>query len=184
MSSELIDLKWYAIHTFSGHENKVKSAIEVEVRRLGIHDKIPEMLVPQETVYEVRNGKRRTKTRNFLSGYVVIRMSLDNYTRDLITNTPSVMGFVGTKAGPTPLRDQEVERILGRVEERKNIETIENSYTSGDPVKVIDGPFSGFSGIVKEVNNEKQKVKVEVGVFGRKTPIELDFGQIEMEIPQ
>ncbi len=173
--------KWYALRTFSGHEQRVKQALEVEIKRLEISEKITDILIPQETVFEVRGGKRRTRTRNFLPGYIMIRLILDNWTRDVVTNIPSVIGFVGTKTEPVPLQKAEVDRILGRVEERKDIETIENSFSEGDPVKVIDGPFTGFSGVVKEVNNQKQKLKVEVGILGRKTPVELDFSQIEME---
>lgn len=179
--SQNSDLKWYALRTFSGHEQRVKTALEVEIKRLNLHEKITDILIPQETVFEVRGGKRRTRVKNFLPGYIMIRTVLDNKMRDIITNVPSVIGFVGTKTEPVALQKAEVDRILGRVEERKHIETIENSFSIGDPVKVIDGPFTGFSGVVKEVNNQKQKMKVEVGILGRKTPVELDFSQIEME---
>ena len=182
MSEPTEEIRWYALRTFSGHEQKVKAAIEAEVRRLNVENKICEILIPQETVFEVRNGKRRTRVKNFLPGYIIIKMLIDNRTRDLVSETPSVIGFVGLKSGePTPLQPAEVDRILGRVEERKNVETIETTFQIDDPVKVIDGPFSGFSGVVKEVNIEKQKIKVEVGILGRKTPVELDFGQVEME---
>lgn len=182
MAEPTAEIRWYALRTFSGHEQKVKSAIESEVRRLSLEDKIHEILIPQETVFEVRNGKRRTRVKNFLPGYIIIRMLIDNRTRDVISETPSVLGFVGSKNGePAPLQQAEVDRILGRVEERKNVETIETTFQINDPVKVIDGPFSGFSGVVKEVNFEKQKIKVEVGILGRKTPVELDFIQVEME---
>lgn len=175
------DFKWYALRTFSGHEQRVKLAMEAEIKRLGLQDRITDILIPQETVFEVRGGKRRTRVRNFLPGYIMIRAILDNRLRDVITSTPSVISFVGTKTEPVALQKDEVDRILGRVEERKNIETIDTSFSIGDPVKVVDGPFSGFSGVVKEVNNEKQKLKVEVGILGRKTPVELDFSQIEVE---
>lgn len=178
-----VEPKWYALRTFSGHEQRVKIALEAEIKRLELQDQITDILIPQETVFEVRGGKRRTRIKNFLPGYIMIRVALDNRTRDTITGVPSVIGFVGTKTEPVPLQRAEVDRILGRVEERKNIETIETSFSIGDPVKVIDGPFTGFSGVVKEVNNEKQKMKVEVGILGRKTPVELDFSQIEMESP-
>jgi transcriptional antiterminator NusG len=176
--------KWYALRTFSGHEQKVKLALEAEVKRLSLQEHLPEVLVPQESVYEIRNGKKHKRLRNFLPGYIIIKAVLDNRIKDVISNTPSVIGFVGsgTKPEPDSLRDEEVDRILGRVEERKNIATVETSFAIGDPVKVIGGPFSGFSGTVKEVNNEKQKLKVEVGILGRKTPVELDFSQIEIEV--
>lgn len=177
------ELKWYALRTFSGHEQRVKLAIEAEVKRLQLQDQIQEILIPQETVYEVRNGKKRTRTRNFLPGYIIVKVALDNRTRDILTNIPSVMNFVGTKSDAVPLQEDEVNRILGRVEERKTIETVAVSFAEGDPIKVIDGPFKDFSGFVREVNNEKQKLKVEVGILGRKTPVELDFNQVEIERP-
>jgi transcriptional antiterminator NusG len=175
------ELKWYALRTFSGHEDRVRKALLSEINRLQIQDRFAEVLVPQESVYEIRNGKKYKRTRNFLPGYIIIKAVLDNRVKDVISNTPSMLGFLGTKAEPDPLRDDEVDRILGRVEERKNIAVVETHFAEGDPVKVIDGPFTGFSGTVKEVNNEKQKLKVEVGILGRKTPVELDFSQIEIE---
>lgn len=175
------DLKWYALRTFSGHEERVRKALVAEIERLNIKDRFSDVLVPQESVFEIRNGKKYKRTRNFLPGYIIIKAVLDNRVKDVISNTPSLLGFVGTKAEPDHLRDDEVDRILGRVEERKNITVVETHFAEGDPVKVIDGPFTGFSGTVKEVNHEKQKLKVEVGILGRKTPVELDFSQIEME---
>ncbi len=174
--------QWYALRTLTGQEEKIKLLLETEIRRLGLEDRIDEVLVPQETVFEVRGGKKRTKVKNFLPGYILIHAKLDNYVRDLINNMAGVQ-FVGTKSEPIPLKPHEVERILGRMEERRDIATIEASFEVGDPVRIIDGPFTGFSGVVKEVNNEKQKVKVEVGILGRKTPVELDFTQIEIERP-
>lgn len=173
--------KWYALRTYTGHEQKVKLSIEAEVKRLKLQDKIGEIIIPQETVFEVRGGKRRTKVKNFLPGYIVINMIMDKKNHEIISNIPSVVSFVGTKKEPTPLQKHEVDRIIGRVEERKSIETIETAFQIGDPVKVIDGPFNTFNGTIKEVNYEKQKVKVEVGILGRKTPVELDFRQIELE---
>ncbi len=176
------DLKWYFVRTFSGHEQKVKMALDSEIKRVGLQDRITEVLVPQETVIEMRNGKKRKRLRNLYPGYVLIRAVLDNKVRDIVTSTPSLIAFVGTKTEPTPLREDEIDRILARIEERKNIAVVETNFTEGDPVKVNEGPFAGFSGIIKEVNHEKQKVKVEVGILGRKTPVELDFGQIEMDV--
>jgi transcription termination/antitermination protein NusG len=175
------ELKWYALRTFSGHEEKVRKALLSEINRLQVQDRFTDILVPQESVYEIRNGKKYKRVRNFLPGYIIIKAALDNRVKDIISNTPSLLGFLGTKPDPDPLREDEVDRILGRVEERKNITVVETQFAAGDPVKVIDGPFSGFSGTVKEVNHEKQKLKVEVGILGRKTPVELDFSQIEIE---
>ncbi len=173
--------KWYALRTFTGHEAKVKLGIETEVKRLKLQDKIVEIIIPQENVYEVRGGKRRQRTKNFLPGYILLKAILDKKIKDIITHLPSVVSFVGARGEPTQLQKEEVDRIFGRVEERKDITTVETAFAIGDPVRVIDGPFTTFSGTVKEVNNEKQKLKVEVGILGRKTPVELDFSQVEPE---
>lgn len=175
-----IEPKWYALRTFSSHEGRVKQAIELELKRLGLENRVLDIVIPQETVFEVRNGKRRTKVRNFLPGYILIHVMLDKRLKEVILSLQSVLSFAGTPE-PQAIQPDEVDRILGRVEERKDITTVETSFREGDPVKVIDGPFANFSGSVKEVNVEKQKLKVEVGILGRKTPIELDFNQVELE---
>ncbi len=181
IQSDTGDYKWYALRTYTGHEQKAKTGIEQELKRLHLEDKIRSIIIPQETVFEVRNGKRRTRIKNFLPGYLLVEVILDKKLKEIIVTSPSIVSFVGTKNEATALQLDEVNRILGRVEERKNVATIEISFTIGDPVKVIEGPFEGFSGTVKEVNNEKQKLKVEVGILGRKTPVELDFSGVEME---
>lgn len=175
--------RWYVLRTFTGHEQKVKTAIEAEVNRLGLEERVLEVIIPQETVFEVRSGKRRTKTKNFLPSYILVHAVLDKKVKEVISDLPSVISFVGARGQAAPLQKHEVDRILGRVEERKDVETIETTFSVGDPIKVIEGPFSGFGGTVKEVNNEKQKMKVEVGILGRKTPVELDFSQVEIERP-
>lgn len=177
---ERLEHKWYALRTYTGHEQRVKLTLESEIKRLGLQNRITDIIIPQETVFEVRQGKRKTKIKNFLPGYIIVRVSLDKKLKDYINALPSVVSFVGTKNVPVPLTESEIQRIIGRVEERKNIETIGTEFQIGDPVKVIDGPFSGFNGTVKEVNYEKQKLKVEVGILGRKTPVELDFRQVEI----
>jgi len=159
----------------------VKTSIELEMQRLSMESRVRSIVIPMETVYEVRNGKRRTKVKNFLPGYILVELSLDKRLKEIILSLPSIVSFVGTKTEPQALQKDEVDRILGRVEERKDITTVETSFREGDPVKVIDGPFANFNGTVKEVNVEKQKIKVEVGILGRKTPIELDFSQVELE---
>jgi transcription termination/antitermination protein NusG len=181
LSEKPIEYKWYALRTFTGHEQKVKLTIESEIKRLKLQDKIKEIIIPQETVFEVRGGKRKTRIKNFLPGYILLKTILDKKVKDIVSNLPSVVSFVGTKTEPAPLQQHEIEKIIGRVEERKSIETIETSFEIGDPVKVIDGPFTNFNGTVKEINHEKQKLKVEVGILGRKTPVELDFRQVEIE---
>jgi len=179
-SSELQG-KWYAIRTFTSHEEKVKTNIDMEVKRLNLQDVVFEVVVPKETVFEIRNGKRKTREKNFLPGYILVRCLMDNKLKEIITNLPSIVSFVGRRNDPTPLQPIEIERIFGRVEERKDIATVETKFQVGDPVKVIDGPFNTFSGTVKEINEEKQKLKVEVQILGRKTPVELEFSQVEME---
>lgn len=181
LPTHAVEPRWYALRTFTGHEAKVKASIELEMARLGFENRVVSIIIPTETVFEVRNGKRRTRVKNFLPGYILIEVSLDNRLRDFIVSLPSIVGFAGTTSGPQPLQKDEVDRILGRVEERKDITTAETSFREGDPVKVIEGPFANFNGTVKEVNVEKQKLKVEVGILGRKTPIELDFHQVEIE---
>lgn len=176
-----IQKRWYAIRTYSGHEARVKQLLESEVGRLGLQEYVPTVLIPLEKVFEVRDGKKRTRQKNFLPGYVLVEAVLNKKVKDLIQNTPSVINFVGTKTEPVPLQPDEIGKILDRIEERKHVETIVDSFREGDPVKVIDGPFNNFSGFVREVNASKQKLKVEVSIFGRKTPVELDFSQVEIE---
>lgn len=176
-----IEKRWYAIRTFSGHETRVKQLLENEIDRIGLNEYVTSIVIPMEKVFEVREGKKRTRMKNFLPGYVMIEAALTKKVKDVIQNTPSVMNFVGTKTEPAPLQPHEVRKILDRMEERRHVETIAESFAVGDPVKVIDGPFNNFSGIVREVNNSKQKLKVEVSIFGRKTPVLLDFTQVEME---
>ncbi len=176
-----IQRRWYALRTYSGHEARVKQLLESELELEGLQELVPTVLIPQEKVFEVRDGKKRTRQKNFLPGYVLVEAVLTKKVKDVIQNVPSVISFVGTKTEPVPLRPDEIGKILDRVEERKHIETIVESFREGDPVKVIDGPFNNFSGFVREVNHSKQKLKVEVSIFGRKTPVELDFSQVEIE---
>ncbi len=173
--------KWYVIHTLSGHENKVKNYIENEVVRLGLGDRITNVLVPTEEVTEMKDGKKKFKNKIFFPGYILVEMVLDNEATHLISNTPGVTHFVGSKNKPQPLRPEEIKRILGRVDAAKNRDLIEVPFKVGDPIKVIDGPFTDFTGVVKEVNEEKNKLKVMVSIFGRSTPVELDFLQVELE---
>lgn len=179
---EIVEPKWYAIRTFTGHENRVKLSIEAETKRYNLEKKVLEVIIPNETVFEVRNGKRKTRVKNFLPGYIIIKAILDKKVKDVISQIPSIVSFVGRRNEPVPLQLNEIERIIGRVEERKDITTVETTFAPGDPVRVIEGPFNTFNGTVKEVNFEKQKLKVEVGILGRKTPVELDFSQVELEI--
>jgi transcription termination/antitermination protein NusG len=177
--------RWYAIRSYSGHEHKVKSYIENEIKQadplLMMSERILDVIVPSEKVYEMRDGKKRSKTRNFFPGYVLIHCVMDKDSKHLILNTPSVISFVGPKNTPVPLREDEIDKILGRMAERKDQEVPELQFRVGDPVRVIDGPFNTFSGFVQEVSQEKSKLKVMISIFGRKTPIELDFSQVEFD---
>ncbi len=174
--------KWYVVRTYSGHENKVKLAIDNESIQLNLQDRITRVLVPEEKVFEVKDGKKKSKTKNFFPGYILVEAVLDEKTKHLILNTPSVLSFVGTKDKPQPLQPDEVKRLIGRIQEKNESgEQIEVPFHIGEPVKVISGPFNSFTGFVQEVNEEKLKLKVMVSIFGRKTPVELDFGQVEIE---
>jgi len=176
-----VDKKWYVVRTYSGHENKVKAYLENEVAQAGLTDKITSVIVPSEKVFEVKDGKKKSKTRTFFPGYILVEAVLDKGTQHLILNTPSVISFVGPKNAPAPLQPSEVRRLIGKIEERKDVEVIEVPFRAGDAVKVVDGPFNNFSGFVQEVNEEKMKLKVMVSIFGRKTPVELVFSQVELE---
>ncbi|MBN2413048.1 transcription termination/antitermination factor NusG [candidate division KSB1 bacterium] len=174
------DLKWYAIHVLSGHENKVKAYLENEIKHNNLEERIEKILVPSEEITEMKDGKKRVRTKIMFPGYMLLRMAFDKTTRHLVLNTPGVTNFVGKKNEPVALRPDEAERIIGKVEgggkDRSKI-----PFHIGDPIKVIDGPFTDFTGFVEEVNEEKNKVKVMVSIFGRSTPVELDFLQIELE---
>ena len=174
--------KWYVLRTFSGHEKKVKQYLESEVERLGLKDKLGEIMIPTETVFEMRQGKKRTREKTFFPGYVLINALLDKELQHVISNVPSVVGFLTTGDQPTPLRPDEVNRILGKIDEARELgEQPEIPFTEGDAVKVVDGPFNNFTGFVEEVYPDKMKVKVMVSIFGRKTPLELDYLQVEHE---
>ena len=177
----MVDKKWYVVRTYSGHENKVKAALENEVLQANLAEKISSVIVPSEKVFEVKDGKKKSKTRTFFPGYILVEAVMDKATQHVILNTPSVISFVGPKNTPAPLQPQEVRRLIGKIEERKDVEVLEVPFRVGDAVKVIDGPFNNFSGFVQEVNEEKMKLKVMVSIFGRKTPVELDFSQVEIE---
>jgi transcription termination/antitermination protein NusG len=175
------DKKWYVVRTYSGHENKVKAYIENEAAQANLGDRLGSVIVPSEKVFEVKDGKKKSKTRTFFPGYILVEAILDKATTHLILNTPSVISFVGPKNAPAALQAPEVRRLIGKIEERKDVEVMEVPFKPGDAVKVTDGPFNNFNGFVQEVNEEKMKLKVMVSIFGRKTPVELDFSQVEAE---
>ena len=174
--------KWYVLRTFSGHEKKVKQYLEREIERLGLQEKLTDIMIPTETVFEMRGGKKRTREKTFFPGYILINAMMDNELQHVVTGLPSVVGFLGDGDQPTPLRPDEVDRILGRVDEARELgEQPEIPFKQGDAVKVVDGPFNNFTGFVDEVYPDKMKVKVMVSIFGRKTPLELDYLQVEHE---
>lgn len=174
--------KWYVLRTFSGHEKKVKQYLEREIERLGLEDKLSDIMIPTETVFEMRGGKKRTREKTFFPGYIMINAILDNEIQHIISGVPSVVGFLTTGDEPTPLRPDEINRIMGKMDEAREAgEQPEMPFKAGDPIKVVDGPFNNFTGFVEEVYPDKMKVKVLVSIFGRKTPLELDYLQVEHE---
>jgi len=170
------DEKWYVVHTYSGYENKVKANLEHRIESMKMKDKIFEVVVPVEDVLEHKGGKKQLTQKKLLPGYILVRMVLDDDSWYVVRNTPGVTGFVGAQAKPTPLPDDEVERILERQEAEKPKVTAE--FSVGDGVKVVEGPFAEFSGTVSEVSLDQSKLKVLVSIFGRDTPVELTFDQV------
>ena len=182
MSVELVH-DWYVVRCFSSHENKVRDFLEREIEEQGLEDKVKEVLVPTETIVEIRGGKKKTREKNFFPGYILLNTHYDEEVNNLVQSAPSCLGFlkVGkTQTVPHPLKKHEVQRIIGRVreggEENANIEI---PFSEGDLVKVISGPFKDFDGTVQEVNTDKLKLRVIVSIFGRRTPVEVDVNQVE-----
>ncbi|MBC7617212.1 MAG: transcription termination/antitermination factor NusG [Pedobacter sp.] len=176
-------LKWYVVRAVSGKEKKVKQYLEAEVNRLGISHLLPQVLIPMEKFYQMKDGKKIAKERNFYPGYVLVEAALDGELEHVIKGINSVIGFLGDKTGnAVPMRAAEVNRILGKVDEMaEQGESINIPYYVGENVKVMDGPFNGFTGVIEEVNEEKKKLKVMVKIFGRRTPLELNYMQVEKE---
>lgn len=174
--------KWYVVRAISGKEKKVKEYIENEINRLNLTDYVSQVLIPTEKVYQVRKGKKISKDRNYFPGYILVEAALVGEIAHIIKNIPGVLGFLGSKGEPIPMRPAEVNRILGKVDElAEKGEEISDPFIVGENVRVIDGPFNSFSGVIEEVNEEKKKLKVMVKIFGRKTPLELSFMQVEKE---
>ena len=175
------EMAWYVLRAISGKEGKVKEYIDAEIKngRLGGH--VAQVLIPTEKVKQIRGNKQVVKERLYLPGYVLVEARLVGETVHELRNTPNVLGFLGGMDNPTPLRESEVNRILGTAEETVLQEEVNIPYCVDETVKVTDGPFSGFSGVIEEVNTEKHKLKVMVKIFGRKTPLELGFMQVEKE---
>ena len=173
------DLKWYVVHTYSGHENKVKTYIEKTVQTLGMQELFGRILIPTEEVVEMKGGEKRTTTKKYYPSYVLIEMVITTDTLHLVNNTPGVTSFVGVGRKPEPLKQEEVDYILGQLESAKERPAAKVPFKVGESVLVVDGPFSEFSGVVDEINAERGKVKVMVSIFGRPTPVELDFLQVK-----
>jgi transcriptional antiterminator NusG len=173
-----VALQWYIVHVYSGFENKVKASLEERIASSSHPEKFGEVLVPTEEIVELVKGKRRTSARKFYPGYLLVRMELDDETWHIVNDTAKVTGFLGGRDKPTPLTDEEADRILNRMEAGKLKPQPKYFFESGDEVRVIDGPFTNFNGTVEEVNQEKGKIKVLVSIFGRSTPVELEFVQV------
>ena len=174
--------KWYVLRAISGKEAKVKEYIETDVKLRGLTDKVTQVLIPTEKVVQVRNGKRIVKEKPYLSGYVLVEAELVGDIAYLLRNTPNVLGFLGGMDEPTPIRQAEINRILGTVDElRETPDENVLEFVLGEVVKVNTGPFSGFNGVIEEINTEKKRLKVMVKIFGRSTPVDLGYMQVDKE---
>lgn len=171
--------QWYVIHTYSGYERKVKLSLEEQFEHSDSRDKLGEIIIPTEEVVEVRKGKKKISSRKFFPGYILINCEMTQEIWYLIKNTPKVTGFLGGGGSPVPLSDGEIKSILDQIKGESARPKPKFSYEKGESVRVIDGPFVNFNGVVEDVNPDKGKVKVMVSIFGRATPVELEFPQIE-----
>ncbi|MBR0551103.1 transcription termination/antitermination protein NusG [Stakelama marina] len=173
--------RWYIIHAYSGFENKVRDAIMAEAERMGLEALVEEVEVPTETVTEVRRGKKVQSERKFFPGYVLAKLNMNDDVYHLVKNTPKVTGFLGSSGKPQPISEAEAARILNTKEEAAAApkQQVKIDYEIGDSIKVLEGPFASFNGVVEELDFDKSKVKVSVSIFGRATPVELDFDQVE-----
>ena len=182
MMTEVKDKKWYVVRAISGQENKIKTYIEEEIKRLKIDSFVDDIIVPTQKVIQIRNGKKVSKEKVYFPGYIMIKANLSGELPHIIRSVTNVIGFLGeTKGGvPVPMREAEVNRMLGKVDELAlTTEHISIPFVVGENVKVIDGPFNGFTGSIEKVNEEKRKLEVMVKIFGRKTPLELSYMQVE-----
>ena len=173
-------MRWYVIHAFSGYEKKVVGSLRERIELSGLQDRFGEILVPTEEVVEMKGGQKRKSERKFFPGYVLVQMDLDDDTWHLVKDTPRVMGFIGGKADqPAPITEKEANLILKRVEQSGEAPRPKTLFEPGEMVRVIDGPFNDFNGVVEEVNYEKSRLRVAVTIFGRSTPVDLEFNQVE-----
>lgn len=173
------NMKWYIIHTYSGFERKVRESLESRIHAFGLEARIGRVLIPTEAVTEVRGGKKYTSERMFYPGYVLVEMDMDDHVWHVVKSTPRVTGFVGTGQQPTPLSDDEVKQIVYRVAEGKEKPKLKVKFEKNESVRISEGPFATFTGVVDEVNEDRETLKVMVTIFGRSTPVELEFGQVE-----
>ncbi len=174
-----MDKAWYVIHTYSGFENKVKISIEQRLKHLGLEDHVSKILIPTEDIFELRKGQKQLSTRKFFPGYVMIEMEMSEDVWYAIKNTPKVTGFLGSGNKPTPMSQEEVEAILNQMESGRSKPKPKILFEKGERVKIIDGPFASFTGQVDGINMDREKLNVLVSIFGRSTPVELDFYQVE-----
>ncbi len=173
-------LRWYVVHAYSGFENQVKRSLEERVNRSGMQDKFGEILVPTEEVVEMREGQKRKSDRKFFPGYVLVQMEMDDDTWHMVKDVPRVMGFIGgTSDRPAPISEKEAMQILDRVQEGAEKPRPKVLFEPGEVVRITDGPFNDFNGVVEEVDYEKSRMRVAVLIFGRSTPFDLEFGQVE-----
>ncbi len=171
--------RWYVIHTFSGYENRVKLALEEAIKKNDLSELITQVVLPMENVVEMsKNGVRRTSTRKFFPGYILVRMELTDFTWHLIKDIPKVTGFLGDKNTPTSISDEEAIRVLTQMEEGVKKPKPKFHFDEGDEIKVVEGPFTNFTGFIEEVNEDKGKLRVLISIFGRATPVELEFVQV------
>ncbi len=173
------NMKWYIIHSYSGFERKVKESLESRIRAFNLENKIGKVLIPTESVTEVRGGKKYTSERMFYPGYVLVEMDMDDHVWHVVKSTPRVTGFVGTGQQPTPLSQDEVNQIVYRVADSREKPKLKVKYEKNESVRITEGPFATFTGVVDEVNEDRETLKVMVTIFGRSTPVELEFGQVE-----
>jgi transcriptional antiterminator NusG len=171
--------QWYIVHTYSGFEKKVKESLEGRVAAFGLTDKIGQIIIPTESVVEVRGGKKVISPRMCYPGYVLVEMDMDDYTWHVVRSTPRVTGFVGSGQTPSPLTEEEVQNILNRATTTAEKPKPKLSFDRGEKVRIGEGPFANFTGVVEEVNSDRSTLKVSVTIFGRSTPVELDFAQVE-----
>jgi transcriptional antiterminator NusG len=180
MQTAMADMKWYVVHVYSGFEKKIAQQIKEQAAQKGLADKIEDVLVPSEEVTEVRRGQKINAERKFFPGYVLVKMELTDDAWHLVKNTPKVTGFLGERNRPTPIREAEAQRMLKQVQEGVDKPRRPSVvYEVGEQVRVADGPFTSFNGVVEEVDEERGRVKVSVSIFGRSTPVELEYSQVE-----